>query len=66
MDPVEITLKDVYDVVVRLDRANIPDRVDDHELRIRALEKYVWAWAGGAALTGGVIGQALNLAIGGN
>jgi hypothetical protein len=65
MDPVQITLKDVYDVVVRLDRANIPQRVDDHEKRIRALEKYVWAWAGGAALTGGVMGQFLNLAMGG-
>lgn len=63
MPPVEITLKDVYDVVVRLDRANMPTRMDDHENRIRALEKYVWAWAGGAALAGGLIGQVLNVAV---
>lgn len=59
--PVKITLRDIYEVVVRLDRANAHNRLTDHEQRIRALEKQVWAWAGGAALAGGLIGQAFSL-----
>ena len=59
--PVKITLRDIYEVVVRLDRANAHNRLTDHEERIRALEKQVWAWAGGAALAGGLIGQVFSL-----
>lgn len=62
--PVKITLKDIYVVVTRLERANAANRLDDHEIRLRALEKQVWAWAGGAALAGGLIGQVFNATIG--
>lgn len=61
--PVKITLRDIYEVVVRLDRANAHNRLTDHEERIRALEKQVWAWAGGAALAGGLIGQVFSLIV---
>jgi hypothetical protein len=61
-EPIEITLKDIYEIVVRLDKANAADRLEDHEQRIRSLEKQVWAWAGGAALAGAFIGQAVSLA----
>lgn len=61
--PVKITLRDIYEVVVRLDKANANDRLNDHEDRIRALEKQVWAWAGGAALAGALIGQIVQFAL---
>lgn len=66
VQPVRITLRDIYEVVVRLDRANAHNRLTDHEERIRALEKQVWAWAGGAALAGGLIGQVFALFMKGN
>lgn len=66
VQPVRITLRDIYEVVVRLDRANAHNRLTDHEERIRALEKQVWAWAGGAALAGGLIGQVFSLFLKGN
>lgn len=66
VQPVKITLRDIYEVVVRLDRANAHNRLTDHEERIRALEKQVWAWAGGAALAGGLIGQVFSLIVKGN
>lgn len=66
VQPVKITLRDIYDIVVRLDRANANNRLNDHEERIRALEKQVWAWAGGAALAGGLIGQVFSLFMKGN
>lgn len=66
VQPVKITLRDIYEVVVRLDRANAHNRLNDHEERIRALEKQVWAWAGGAALAGGLIGQVFSLIVKGN
>lgn len=61
--PVEITLKDIYDIVVRLDKANADARLKDHEDRIRALERQVWAWAGGAALAGALVGQLIQFAM---
>lgn len=66
VQPVKITLRDIYEVVVRLDRANAHNRLTDHEERIRSLEKQVWAWAGGAALAGGLIGQVFALLVKGN
>jgi hypothetical protein len=61
--PVRITLRDIYEVVVRLDKANASERLTDHEDRIRALERQVWAWAGGAALAGALIGQIVQFAL---
>jgi hypothetical protein len=61
--PVRITLRDIYEVVVRLDKANASERLTDHEDRIRALERQVWAWAGGAALAGALIGQIVQFAM---
>lgn len=66
VQPVRITLRDIYEVVVRLDRANAHNRLNDHEERIRALEKQVFMWAGGAALAGGLIGQVFALFMKGN
>jgi hypothetical protein len=61
--PVRITLRDIYEVVVRLDKANANERLLDHEDRIRSLERQVWAWAGGAALAGALIGQIVQFAL---
>lgn len=61
VQPVKITLRDIYEVVVRLDRQNISVRLSDHEDRIRALEKQVWLWSGGAALAGALAGTFLSI-----
>jgi len=61
--PVRITLRDIYEVVVRHDKANANERLLDHEDRIRSLERQVWAWAGGAALAGALIGQIVQFAL---
>lgn len=40
-------------------------RVDDHETRIRRLERAVWVAAGAAATGGGIVGAIIRQAIGG-
>ncbi len=42
-------------VEVKLD--SVLTRGDDHETRIRALERKVWLVAGGAAVLGGILGN---------
>lgn len=37
----------------------------DHEMRIRKLERAIWAWSGVAAAGGGVLGSILGPLIGG-
>lgn len=59
-DPVEITLRDVYEIVVRLERANAHNRLEDHEARLRAIERQVFLWAGGASVVGATIGIIVN------
>lgn len=51
---VVITNREIYDAVVKLtaEVAPLPDRVDDHEVRIRAIEKYLWIWIGASGLAG--------------
>ena len=61
----EITLKEVYDILVdvrddvttiKKELENTSKDVDDHESRIRALERTIWKAAGGAAVLGAVGG----------
>jgi len=49
-----ITLRDVYKVALETrDAVNpLPDRVSDHEIRIRAIERYLWIWIGAAGVVG--------------
>lgn len=53
-----VTLKQVYDLALETKEAviNLPDRVQDHEVRIRSLEKtiyrLIWVGATGGGLAG--------------
>ena len=53
-----ITNRELYDAIVELRIAltDTPDRLKDHETRLRALEKKVYTWSGAAAVAG-VIGS---------
>lgn len=58
----EITLREVYDLVVEVKDsvAVVPAHgktLDDHETRIRSLERKVWLAAGAAAVIGGTVGN---------
>lgn len=65
--PAIVTVREVYDLVLqvkeRIDRQNVHDLakdVEDHETRIRGLEKWVWRASGIAALVGAGLSQALD------
>lgn len=65
--PAVITLREVYDLTLavkqRLDAQNIAGLerdVEDHEKRIRELEKWIWRASGLAALGGAGLGQVLG------
>jgi hypothetical protein len=49
---VRITLREIYDAVVELKQivSNHPDKIDDHEKRIRDLEFKVWSFSGIASI----------------
>jgi len=51
---VEVTLDAIYDALLTMQAqvAPLPARVDDHEVRIRAIEKYLWIWIGASGLAG--------------
>jgi hypothetical protein len=57
-----ITLGTIYakllDVEKKVDP--IPDQVRDHEVRIRAIEKYLWVWIGAAGVGGASLAQVIN------
>lgn len=54
--PVRITQREIYDLLVAIDKKldPLPARIEDHETRLRALERQVWRWAGVAALVASV------------
>ena len=49
---VRITLREIYDAVVELKQivSNHPDKIEDHEKRIRNLEMRVYTFAGVASI----------------
>lgn len=57
-----VTLKQVYDLALETKEAiiNLPERVNDHEIRIRAIEKYLWIWIGAAGGAGAGVVQIIN------
>lgn len=63
---VTITAKEVYDKLSELVVAMspVPARVEDHETRLRSLERKVWAAAGFAAAIGTGIGTVLSQLLG--
>ncbi len=67
LGPVTITGKEIYDKLSELVvvMSPVPARVEDHEVRIRGLEKKIWAAAGFAAAVGTGLGTALSQILGG-
>jgi len=60
---VKVTLETIYHEVLKL--TGLPDRVNDHEIRLRAIEKYMWIWIGSSAILGAGLGQIVNAVING-
>ena len=50
-----ITGRDIWDKLIEIGDAvaGVPAKVEDHEVRIRVLEKKIWAMAGASALLSG-------------
>jgi hypothetical protein len=61
-----VTLGVIYDKLVQLDKKvdPIPTQVSDHEVRIRAIERYLWIWIGAAGVVGAGAGQLVARLIG--
>lgn len=59
----EITLREVYDIVQELkyELAHIPRIADDHEKRIRNLERLIWSLSGLATLLGAGLSQLITV-----
>lgn len=64
---VKVTLDAIYDTVLKIDKKldPIPARIDDHEHRLRALERQVWVWVGAASIGGGGLVTLITRAMGG-
>jgi hypothetical protein len=60
-----VTLKQVYDLALETKEAiiNLPEKVNDHEIRIRAIEKYLWIWIGAAGGAGAGVTQLITAII---
>jgi len=59
---VEIGLREIYDAVLELKTivSSHPDKLDDHETRIRKLEFKVWSAAGFSGIIAVVISQIIG------
>lgn len=59
---VEIGLREIYDAVLELKGivSSHPDKLDDHEKRIRKLEYKVWTASGLTGVVAAVIVQLIN------
>jgi hypothetical protein len=62
-EPAEITLREVYDIVqeLKFELAHIPRIADDHEKRIRNLERLIWSLSGIATLLGAGLSQLITV-----
>lgn len=54
-----ITNQKIYDVLMEVKGTvtPLPAQVSDHEVRIRAIEKYLWIWIGAAGVLGAGVSQ---------
>lgn len=59
---VKVTLTTIYDQLLRLTEriGPVPGQVADHEVRIRAIERYLWIWIGASGILGAGVGQLIS------
>jgi hypothetical protein len=64
-DDGRITIRMVFEAVsdLRDSVAGVPDKVKDHEIRIRAIEKYLWIWIGASGVAGAGISEVASLVL---
>lgn len=64
---VRITLTAIYAKLLEVEAkvSHVPETLDDHETRLRTVEKYLWLWLGSAAVAGGAVSQVGGHLIGG-
>lgn len=62
---VRVTLGSIYTKLQEVERKvdRLPGEVSDHEIRIRAIEKYLWIWIGASGVAGAGISEVASLII---
>lgn len=58
----KVTLGTIYSTLleVKSNTDPLPKQVSDHEVRIRAIEKYLWIWIGSAGAVGAGASQVVS------
>lgn len=58
----KVTLGAIYNKLVSVEEkvTPLPDKVSDHEVRIRAIEKYLWIWIGASGVLGALGSQIIR------
>lgn len=59
---VKVTLTTIYNKLLDVEGIvdPLPNKVNDHEVRIRAIEKYLWIWIGASGVSGAGLAQIAN------
>ena len=62
---VRVTLGAIYTKLQDVEKNlnGLPAEVSDHEIRIRAIEKYLWIWIGASGVAGAGISEVAGIII---